>query len=96
MIHLPESQISKEKFADIQRTIDGIVDEIPEKVFTTNLVHSYSPKGVAIAFCHNQTIKGLFGCQGNYSVGPGELQAQNSVPESSSHLQEIGGLFYVP
>ena len=65
MIHLTESQTSKEKFANIQRAIDRIVDELPEDAFTTKLVHSYSAKGAAIVFCHNQTIKGLFGCQGN-------------------------------
>ena len=53
----PESQISKEKFTDIQRAISWFVDELPEEGFTPRLVDSYWAKGAAIMVCHDELTK---------------------------------------
>jgi len=53
----PESQISKEKFSDIQRAIGWLVDQLPEEGFTPRLVDSYWAKGVAIIVCHDELTK---------------------------------------
>ena len=52
-----ESQISKEKFTDIQRAIGRLVDELPEEGFIPGLVDSYWAKGVAITVCHHESTK---------------------------------------
>jgi hypothetical protein len=49
-----ETLISKEYFAEIQRAIGRLVDELPEEGFTTRLVDTYWAKGAAIMVCHNQ------------------------------------------
>ena len=53
----PESQISKENFAGIQRTIGRLVDELPEEGLTPRLVDSYWVKGAAIMVCHDEATK---------------------------------------
>jgi len=47
----PGSQISKEKFKDIQRAIGRLVDEIPAEGFNPSLVDSYWAKWAAILVC---------------------------------------------
>jgi hypothetical protein len=44
----PRGQISRDNFADIQRAIGWLVDELPEEGFTPRLVDSYWSKGAAI------------------------------------------------
>jgi hypothetical protein len=41
----PGDQISRDNFADIQRAIGRLVDELPEEGFTPTLVDSYWSKG---------------------------------------------------
>jgi hypothetical protein len=53
----PREQISWDNFADIQRAIGRLVDELPEEVFTPRLVDSYWSKGAAIMVCHDESTK---------------------------------------
>ena len=53
----PGIQISRENFADIQRAIGRLVDELPEDRFTPRLVDSYWAKGAAIMVCHDKLTK---------------------------------------
>jgi hypothetical protein len=53
----PDSQLTKENFADIQRAIGRLVDELPEEGFTPRLVDSYWAKGAAIMVCHDESTK---------------------------------------
>jgi hypothetical protein len=50
----PREQISRDSFADIQRAIGWLVDELLEEGFTPRLVHSYWLKGAAIMVCHDE------------------------------------------
>jgi hypothetical protein len=47
----PGIQISIENFSGIQRTMSGIVDDLPEEGFTNRLVDSYWAKGAAVVVC---------------------------------------------
>jgi hypothetical protein len=49
----PEGQLSKDNFADIQRAIGRLVDEIPEEKFVPRPVDSYWAKEAAILVCHD-------------------------------------------
>jgi hypothetical protein len=51
------SQISMENFADIQRAIGQLVDELPEEGFTPRLVESCWAKGAAIKVRHDELTK---------------------------------------
>jgi hypothetical protein len=53
----PREQISRDNFADIQRAIGRLVDELPEEGFTPRLVDSYWSKGAAIMVCHDELTK---------------------------------------
>jgi hypothetical protein len=53
----PGTQISMENFADIQRSIGRLVDELPEEEFTPRLVDSYWAKGAVIMVCHDKLTK---------------------------------------
>jgi hypothetical protein len=53
----PGIQISRKNFADIQRAIGQLVDELPEEGFTPRLVDSYWAKGAAIMVCHRELTK---------------------------------------
>jgi hypothetical protein len=53
----PKEQISRDNFADIQRAIGQLVDELPEEGFTPRLVDSYWSKGEAIMICHDESTK---------------------------------------
>jgi hypothetical protein len=50
-------KISRENFADIQRAIGRLVDELPEDGFTPRLVNSYWAKVAAIMVCHDESTK---------------------------------------
>jgi hypothetical protein len=53
----PRSQVSRENFADIQRAIGRLVEELPKKGFIPRLVYSYWSKGAAIMVCHNESTR---------------------------------------
>ena len=59
----PESQISKENFADIQRAFSWLVDELPEEGFNPRLVDSYWAKGAAIMVCLDESTKDWLAAQ---------------------------------
>jgi hypothetical protein len=44
----PRERTSRDDFANIQRVIGRLVDELPEEGFTPRLVDSYWSKGAAI------------------------------------------------
>jgi hypothetical protein len=52
-----KSQVSREHFADIQRAIGQLVDELPEEGFTPRLADSYWSKGAAIMVCQDVSNK---------------------------------------
>jgi hypothetical protein len=53
----PRGHISRDNFADIQRVIGRLVDELPEEGFTPKLVDSYWSKGAAIMVCQDIDTK---------------------------------------
>jgi hypothetical protein len=53
----PGIQISRENFADVQRVIGPLVDELPEEGFTPSLVNSYQAKGAAIMVCQDEKTR---------------------------------------
>jgi hypothetical protein len=53
----PKSQITRENFSDIQRTIGRLLDELPEEGFTPRLADSYWSKGAAIIVWQDEPTK---------------------------------------
>jgi hypothetical protein len=53
----PREQISRDNFANIQRVIGQLVDELPEESFTPRLVDSYWSKGAAIMVCQHEATR---------------------------------------
>jgi hypothetical protein len=53
----PGIQISRENFADVQRAIGRLVDELPEEEFTPSLGDSYWAKGAAIMVCQDEETR---------------------------------------
>jgi hypothetical protein len=53
----PRVQISRDHFANIQRAIGRLVDELPEEGFTPRLVDIYWAKGAAITVCQDADTK---------------------------------------
>ena len=53
----PKTQVSREHFVDIQRSIGRLVDELPEEGFTPRLANSYWLKRAAIIVCQDETTR---------------------------------------
>ena len=53
----PGIQTSRENFANVQRAIGRLVDELPEEGFTLSLVDSYWAKGTAIMVCQDEETR---------------------------------------
>jgi hypothetical protein len=49
----PETQISKDRFGDIQRAVGRLADELPEG-FSPQLLDTYWSKSAAIMVCQDQ------------------------------------------
>jgi len=50
-------QVSRENFVDIQRAICGLVDELPEEVFTPRFIDTYWTKRAANVVCQDKETK---------------------------------------
>jgi hypothetical protein len=53
----PRGQVSKEDFANVQRAISWLVDELPEEGFTPRVSDSYWAKGAAIMVCDDKATR---------------------------------------
>ena len=57
----PGFQVSRENFLSTQRTICGLVDELPEEGFTPRLIDTYWTKGAAVVVCQDEGTRDWLG-----------------------------------
>jgi hypothetical protein len=75
----PGTQLSKDDFANIQKAIGRLVDELPEEGFTPRLVDTYWAKGAAVMVCQDAGTKDWL-----------EKQVPNMAAWEGSRLKVVG------